>query len=147
MIRLLLSFYRTSLELKLFKRFNIGWEERAFYRTSLELKLCSNTGWSISSFSFYRTSLELKLVSQHLFCDLYSFLSNQFGIEIIQHSERAYILRLFIEPVWNWNMLAPAFADSKLYSFYRTSLELKLMRRYLFQITQSLFIEPVWNWN
>ena len=55
---------------------------------------------------------------------------------------------LLIEPVWNWNLSLSHQLEKQLWTFNRTSMELKhwiLVARCLWQL--GLLIEPVWNWN
>ena len=99
-----------------------------FNRTIVELKLTGETREDLGWKPFNRTIVELKLRWRW--------------------SGSMALVRLLIEPLWNWNLRRTIVPDGKEKPFNRTIVELKLgsYRQYESNYCR-LLIEPLWNWN
>ena len=116
----------------------------------MELKRRIYSSLFSHSFStFNRTSMELKLHNlrrlPYLLIALliepvwnWNFLDTPFGF---------HVEALLIEPVWNWNSYPITPGGMLLWSFNRTSMELKPLWLRKTLNLRGLLIEPVWNWN
>ena len=73
---------------------------------------------------------------------------NLYGIEIMFNFRKAISLLVWIEPLWNWNLLACEVFLRDPCRLNWTFMELKFFNgNKIFNVLFNVWIEPLWNWN
>jgi len=118
---------RTRVELKLARSFLIVIVLASLNRTRVELKHKALTARARVAASLNRTRVELKLF----------FVDNANRI----------VVRVWIEPEWNWNYRDDGQELGKEPRLNRTRVELKPFKNPFYDAVIEVWIEPEWNWN
>ena len=103
---------------------------------------------AVKFYSINRTFMELKFIKQQLILRLVKVLIEpSWNWNIVYPISDLKKMFVLIEPSWNWNNAVDWTAARCHYSINRTFMELKSKLQYWLFVYFTVLIEPSWNWN